>query len=353
MAYGHSARFVDLAAADRTETSEFAAPPPPAAGGGISSHYRRTSTTPPINPRANNQTLQGGGNRGSVETALLLPSQFRSIASLAEHSAENDVPNPEDNNSAFCALTDFRREYPAAVNADSSLDDALADMIRLGVHTLVVIQQRIESVDPYLVGLITAHDIERERPHRLRRTTRLNWPEDAIVADVVTPWDELPLVNYESLRTMSADDLNEIFQSASLTHLLVIEMQGAESMLARGLLSRAALAEWRIPERIARERILARRSNATPYQKTTGVQREVFQSDHRNCDEAQSSRRPSPTFASARKLSERDAAGICTGGGKRCSGADDDADRSSGAGGRESDLARHHPLRDHRRGRAV
>jgi CBS domain-containing protein len=315
---------------------------------GVSSHYRLTSTPPPINPLVKNDIRETPqvGFRSGAETALLLPSRIRSIASLTGHSTENDVPNLEGNNSAFCALSDFRREYPTAVNADSSIDDALADMIRLGVRTLVVIQQRIESVDPHLVGLITAHDIERERPHRLRRTTRLNWPEDVIVADVVTPWDELPLVNYESLRTMSADDLNEIFQSASLTHLLVIEIQGAESMVARGLLSRAALAERRIPERIPRERILACRSNATPYQKTTGVQREEFQFDHRNCDAAQSSRRPSRAFSSARKP-KRYAAGGCTGGGKRCSSADDDADRSTGASGRKSDLARHHPLRDH------
>jgi hypothetical protein len=269
----------------------------------------------------------------SVETALLLPSRIRSIAALREHSAENDVPNLEENNSAFCALTDFRHEYFTAVNADSSIDDALADMIRLGVRTLVVIQQRIESVDPYLVGLITAHDIERERPHRLRGTGRLNWPQDVIVADVVTPWDELPLVNYESLRTMSALDLNEIFQSASLTHLLVIEMQGAELIVARGLLSRAALAERRIPERITRERTLACRSNETPYQKTTGVQLEEFQSKHSSCDEAQSSRRPSRTFASGRKSPEQFAARSCARGGRRRSSSDVDADRSSGAGG--------------------
>jgi CBS domain-containing protein len=268
-----------------------------------------------------------------VETALLFPTRIRSIAALTEHSAENDVPNLGDNNSVFCALTDFRHEYPTAVNADSSIDDALADMIRLGVRTLVVIQQRVESVDPYLVGLITAHDIERERPHRLRRTARLNWPQDVIVADVVTPWDELPIVNYESMQTMSADDLNEIFQSTSLTHLLVIEMQGAESMVARGLLSRAALAERRIPERITRERFSAYRSNATPYQKTTGVQREEFQSNDSICDEAQSSWRPSRTFASVRKSPERFAARGCARGGKRCSSADVDADRSSGAGG--------------------
>jgi hypothetical protein len=117
----HFARWVDLAGACRTETSEFAGPPLPAAGGGISSEYRRTSTQPPLNPLVKNdirKTRQGGRFYGSVETPLLLPSRIRSIAALTEHSAENDVPNLVDNNSAFCALTDFRREYPTTVNAD-------------------------------------------------------------------------------------------------------------------------------------------------------------------------------------------------------------------------------------------
>src|SRR5580658_3471341 len=202
MAYDHIARLVDVAAPCRTEASECVRPPLSAAGDGVSSHYRRTSIRPPINPLVTSdirEASQGGGFCDKEETALLLPSRVRSIASLTGHSAKNDL---QDNNSAFRALTDFRSEYPTAVNADSSIDDALANMIRLGVRTLVVTQQRMDSVDPYLVGLITAYDIERERPHRLRRTTRLNWPEDVIVADVVTPWDELPLVNYESLRTM-------------------------------------------------------------------------------------------------------------------------------------------------------
>ena len=192
----------------------------------------------------------------SVQTSLLLPSWVRPLASLT----------------ACCAFTDFRRDCPTAVNADSPLDAALGDMIRLGVSTLAVIQQGLESADPYLVGLITAYDIERERPHRPQSTSRSNLPEDLVVADVVTPWDELPLVNFESLRTMSRRDLNATFQSASSTPHLVIEMQGPESMLARGLLSRAAPAERRSASR-------ARTDHRAPLEfntvsKTTGVQLE-------------------------------------------------------------------------------
>jgi inactivated superfamily I helicase len=59
----------------------------------------------------------------------------------------------------------------------------------------------------------------------------------------MTPWNELTVVNYESLQTLTAFDVYEMFQGTGLTHLLVIENHGAESAVARGLLSRATLAK--------------------------------------------------------------------------------------------------------------
>jgi hypothetical protein len=59
----------------------------------------------------------------------------------------------------------------------------------------------------------------------------------------MTPWNELPLVQYESLQSLTAYDLFEMFQGTGLTHLLVVETHGDESALARGLVSRATLAK--------------------------------------------------------------------------------------------------------------
>jgi hypothetical protein len=59
----------------------------------------------------------------------------------------------------------------------------------------------------------------------------------------MTPRSELSLVNYDSLRTLTALDLYRMFQGTGLTHLLVVESQGVDSAPARGLLSRATLAK--------------------------------------------------------------------------------------------------------------
>jgi CBS domain containing-hemolysin-like protein len=63
------------------------------------------------------------------------------------------------------------------------------------------------------------------------------------VADVMTPWNELSLVSYDSLQTFTAADVYQMFQGTGLTHLLVIENNGDDSVVARGLLSRVTLAK--------------------------------------------------------------------------------------------------------------
>jgi len=59
----------------------------------------------------------------------------------------------------------------------------------------------------------------------------------------MTPWNELSLVKYETLLTLTACDLYEMFQGTGLTHLLVVEIHGDESATAIGLVSRATLAK--------------------------------------------------------------------------------------------------------------
>ncbi len=176
-----------------------------------------------------------------METALVVPSRVRWAASLVERSVANDDAYLKADDSAFCALTDFRSEYPITVDTRTSIDDALADMNRLCVHALLATQDSTEEADPQVVGLITAYDIERERPHSSSREISFKPRKPATVGEIMTPTNELSLVNYESLETLTALDLYEMFQGTGLTHLLVVEMHGDDSAIARGLLSRAAL----------------------------------------------------------------------------------------------------------------
>ena len=178
-----------------------------------------------------------------MDTPLLVPPHVRSAASFIEQSAVKHDDYLQDDDSAFCALTDFRQECLITVDADSSIDDAFSDMVRLGVHALLVTQEIIECATEQVLGLITAYDIERERSHGSHGIIDFRAQKHIQVADVMTPWNELPLVNYESLRTLTALDLYNMFQGTGLTHLLVIDIHGDDAAVARGLLSRATLAK--------------------------------------------------------------------------------------------------------------
>jgi len=171
-----------------------------------------------------------------MENALLVPSRIRPAASLNERSVVNANAYLDLVDSALCALTDFERDYPITVEADCCIEDAFADMNRLGVHSLLVTQQELDGEDQQVIGLITYCDIQCT----FRR------PEiDGVirVGEVMTAWDELALVKYESLRTLTACNLYEMFQGTGLSHLLVVEFQDDDSVVARGLLSRATLAK--------------------------------------------------------------------------------------------------------------
>jgi CBS domain-containing protein len=177
-----------------------------------------------------------------MDTSLVISLHARPAA-LIEQSALKDDANLQATDSAFCALTDFRQENPFTVDPQRSIEDALDDMVRLGVHALLVTQGEIECDVVRVLGLITAYDIERERPHRRPGTTDYQVAQETRVVDVMTSWNELSLINYESLRTLTAHDLYDMFQGTGLTHLLVIDVHGDDFAVARGLLSRATLAD--------------------------------------------------------------------------------------------------------------
>ena len=138
-----------------------------------------------------------------MENALAVPPRIRPAAALNERSAVNDNAYLDSDDSAFRALTDFRREIPFTVEADRCIEDALADMNRLGVHALLVARQEFGAAELQVVGLITYCDIERKHLHRHLHSSVFRERSGVRVGDVMTSCDELALVKYESLQTLS------------------------------------------------------------------------------------------------------------------------------------------------------
>lgn len=166
-----------------------------------------------------------------LDTAFIIAPRVCPAARLPRRvPAQHTHLEPED--SALYALTDFKLEHPIAVDCAYPIAEALKDMERLNVHALLVTERLTHDACGHIIGLLTAADIRQE--HAEHPVTQ--------VEQAMTATEDLSLVNYESLVCLSAIDLHRMFQGSGLTHLLVVESHGEDAFLARGLLSRAALA---------------------------------------------------------------------------------------------------------------
>jgi CBS-domain-containing membrane protein len=148
--------------------------------------------------------------------------------------ADGQVLRPSD--PAILAVTDFTREHPVTIDAERQIDDALNDMIRVGVRALLVFN------DQRIVGLITSYDIQGERPLQFLQSSTYTHHRDIRVAHVMTPWHALTAINWETLQSMRAGDLLQVLDHAGLTHLIVVEADRVgPSCMVRALASRARL----------------------------------------------------------------------------------------------------------------
>lgn len=147
-----------------------------------------------------------------------------------------DGPSLEMSDPAVLAVTDFTREHPVTVDEGRQIDDALQDMIRLGVRALLVYK------DQRIIGLITSYDIQGERPIQFLQASNYSRHQDIRVGDIMTPWDQLKGVDWGRLQSACVSELVRIFKETGLSHLVVIEPSHAESALVlRGLISRTRL----------------------------------------------------------------------------------------------------------------
>src|SRR6202795_3352963 len=151
-----------------------------------------------------------------MKSASLMPTTNFSEAVLPRRSvSDGQFLDPGD--PAIHAITDFTREYPVTVDEERQIDDALHDMIHLGVRAMLVMREQ------RIVGMITSYDIQGERPLQFLQTSNYSRHQDICVGHIMTPWDKLLAVHWESIQAARAGDLLHVLDDAAITHLLVIE----------------------------------------------------------------------------------------------------------------------------------
>jgi hypothetical protein len=161
-----------------------------------------------------------------MKSGSLMTTRIFSEAVLPRRSV-SDGQSLDPSDPAVHAITDFTRE----------IDDALGDMIHLGVRAMLVMREQ------RIVGMITSYDIQGERPLQFLQTSNYSRHQDICVGHIMTPWDKLLAVDWESIQAARAGDLLQALEEAGLTHLLVIE-RGAKNAtpIVRAMVSRARLA---------------------------------------------------------------------------------------------------------------
>jgi CBS domain-containing protein len=155
---------------------------------------------------------------------------------LLPRRSMNDGQFLDVNDPAIYAITDFKREHPLTVDPERQIDDALHDMIRVGVRALLVYHEQ------HIVGLVTSYDIQGERPMQFLQSSNYSHHRDIRVAHVMTPWQNLLAVDWEDIQSARAGELLRVFEETGLTHMIVVEHDHRHSpAIVRALVSRARL----------------------------------------------------------------------------------------------------------------
>jgi CBS domain-containing protein len=136
---------------------------------------------------------------------------------------------------ALHAMTDFTSKIAITVTPERPIDAALADMIRLGVRALLVVQAKD------VIGLITSYDIEGPRAAGFAERSAARRRDEIRVRDIMTEWEDLPTLDWHTVQTAKIADLLEIFCGVGVMHLLVVESDVGGAEVVRGLISRSRI----------------------------------------------------------------------------------------------------------------
>jgi CBS domain-containing protein len=151
---------------------------------------------------------------------LLVTGSHAPRATMASRSSDRRRLRGSD--PAVRGMTDFQRHPPLTASEDADLDSTLDDMFRLGVRAFLVVRELT------VVGLITSEDIRRARHGGATR-----------VHEVMIAAGDMPAIDWQTLQDSTIRDLMEIFEGASVHHLVVLESESAQRAQVRGLVHRS------------------------------------------------------------------------------------------------------------------
>ena len=136
---------------------------------------------------------------------------------------------------AVRVVTDFMLEQPLTVAEDRLIDEALREMIVAGVRALLAVHGDM------VTGLITSYDIQGERPLQFLRSSNFSRHDEIEVGHIMTPWDQVPTLDWRAVRTECVADIVKFFKDTRATHGAILEYFDQGAIFVRGLVSRTQL----------------------------------------------------------------------------------------------------------------
>jgi CBS domain-containing protein len=136
---------------------------------------------------------------------------------------------------AAVVVTDFTWERPVIVEENRTIDDAEREMMRRAVRALLVINRE------RITGLITAFDLRGERPLQFLRASGLLQRSEIEVGHIMTPWDRLPTLDWQAVRSARLHGIVEVFRTTGATHVPIVEHGERGGVFVRGIISRGRL----------------------------------------------------------------------------------------------------------------
>ncbi|MGC4061366.1 MAG: CBS domain-containing protein [Aquabacterium sp.] len=155
-----------------------------------------------------------------------LPLSSMSIAPQLPKVQRSALPH----DSALSLLTDLHHSACVVASQHDGLEQTLHLMLRAGVRMVFV-----AGADGELVGMVTADDIQGERPVQRASSHRIPHHE-LTLGDVMIPVSRWDVVELSQVRTARLGDIAATMHEHGLRYLLVVQPKEGRSTL-RGLFS--------------------------------------------------------------------------------------------------------------------
>ena len=161
------------------------------------------------------------------------PLELKTLAGALHYAKPEQImpAHVEPSNPAMDVMTDLGRVSAATITPSETIDHALQVMIKKGVRLLLV-----EDHDHGIIGLITATDIQGEKPMRLVQETSVHH-SDIIVGDLMTPINQAEIIDMDIVRRSHVGDVVRTLTQDSRQHALVVEQKEGEEAVIRGIFS--------------------------------------------------------------------------------------------------------------------